>query len=78
MVEMEGMHMVEEQPSKQRSEVEGMDMVKKRLSKQQPEMKGMDMLEDTTTEVNVEVVKREHKSVMLVKHLTNDGAERHR
>jgi hypothetical protein len=44
-------------------------------------MKGMDredsdMREDMTVEV--EVVKREHESVVLAMHWTGDGAKRHR
>jgi hypothetical protein len=48
------------------SEVEGMNM------------EGMDMVEDMTAEVDMEVVEREHKGVMLAKHWIDDGAERHR
>jgi hypothetical protein len=52
--------------SKQRPEVEGMDMM------------SMNMVEDTTTEVDVEMVEREHESMVLAKDCTDDGAERHR
>jgi hypothetical protein len=38
----------------------------------------MNMVEDTTTEVDVEMVEREHESMVLVKDCTDDGAERHR
>jgi hypothetical protein len=54
-------------------EVECMHMV---------EVKGMnmediDMVEDMTVELDVDVVEKEHESVVLVKHWINDGAERH-
>jgi hypothetical protein len=42
--------------------VECMDMVEERLSKQQP------VVEDTTTEVDVEAIEKEHEGVVLVKH----------
>jgi hypothetical protein len=53
------------------SEVEGMNM-------EGMDMEGMDMVEDMTAEMDMEVVEREHKSVMLAKHWIDDGAERHR
>jgi hypothetical protein len=73
MVKMEGINMVEKQPSKQCPEVEGIDMVEERPSKQRPEVEGMNMtsmntVEATTTKVDVEVVEREHEGVVLVKH----------
>jgi hypothetical protein len=46
------MDMVEERPSKERPEAEGMDM------------EDIDMIKDMT--VKVEVVEREHESVVLV------------
>jgi hypothetical protein len=57
---VEGKDMVDERPSKQRTEVEGMDMVE----------------DTTTTEVDAKVVEREHEGVILAKHLTNNEAER--
>jgi hypothetical protein len=38
----------------------------------------INMAEDTATEVDVEVVEREHGGLVLVKHWTDDGAERRR
>jgi hypothetical protein len=57
-----------------------MDMTDERPSKYWPDVEGMNMtdihmMEDTMAEV--EVVEREHKSVVLMKHRTDDGAERH-
>jgi hypothetical protein len=40
-------------------------------------MEDIDMVEDMTVELDVDVVEKEHKSVVLVKHWINDGAERH-
>jgi hypothetical protein len=59
-------------------EVEDMDIVEERSSKPQLEVEGIDMIEDTMTEVDVDVVEREHEGVVLVKHWTDNGAERHR
>jgi hypothetical protein len=66
---VEGMGLVEECLSKERSEVESMDMEEERPSKERPEvegmnMEGMDMVED----MMAEVVEREHDSVVLVRH----------
>jgi hypothetical protein len=78
MVEVEGMDMVEEQPSKQRPEVEGMDMVEERSSRQRPLVEGMDMAGiDMVEDMMMEVVEREHEGVVFVKHWIDDGAERH-
>jgi hypothetical protein len=63
MVELEGMDRVEERPSNHRLEVEGIDR------------EDIDMVEDMTVEV--EVVKREHEGVVLVRHWISDGVERH-
>jgi hypothetical protein len=60
MVEVEGMNMVEERPSKERPKVEGMDIVEKRPMKQRPNVEGMDMVEDMMAKVDVGVVEREH------------------
>jgi predicted glycosyltransferase involved in capsule biosynthesis len=38
----------------------------------------IDMIEDMTTEVEVEVVEREHEGVTLARHWIGDRAERHR
>jgi hypothetical protein len=81
MVEVEGMDLVEERPSNHWPEDEGMDMVEERPSKERPEaesmdMEDIDMIKDMT--VKVEVVEREHESVVLVWHWIDDGAERHR
>jgi uncharacterized protein YhfF len=59
-------------------EVEDMDIVEERSSKPRLEVEGIDMIEDTMAEVDVEVVEREHEGVVLVKHWTDNGAERHR
>jgi hypothetical protein len=40
-------------------------------------VEGMDMVEDMTTEVDMEVVEKEHKGVVLVKHWIGDGADMH-
>jgi hypothetical protein len=40
-------------------------------------MEDIDMVEDMTVELDVDVVEKEHESVVLVKHWINDGAERH-
>jgi hypothetical protein len=58
-----------------------MDMMEERSSNHRPEVEGIDredsdMGEDTA--VVVEVVEREHKSVVLARHWTGDGAEMHR
>jgi hypothetical protein len=58
-----------------------MDMMEERSSNHRPEVEGIDredsdMGEDTA--VVVEVVEREHKSVVLVRHWTGDEAEMHR
>jgi hypothetical protein len=70
---VEGLNMVEERLSKERSEVEGMDMVEERPSKERPEVEGMDMesmdmMEDMTARVDMEVVEGEHEGVVLVKY----------
>jgi hypothetical protein len=39
---------------------------------------GMDMVDDTTTEVDVEVVERKHEDVVLMKPWIGDGAESRR
>jgi hypothetical protein len=57
------MDMVEVRPSNHRLEVEGMDRV------------DSDIGENMTVEV--EVVEREHEGMVLVRHWTGDGAERH-
>jgi hypothetical protein len=61
----------------------GMDMVEVHYHSvsHQPEVEDIDredrdMREDMTVEV--EVIEREHENVMLVKHWTGDGTERHR
>jgi hypothetical protein len=59
-----GMNMVEERSSNHRPEVEGIDR------------EDIDMMEDMTVEV--EVIEREHESVVLVRHWTGDGVEIHR
>jgi uncharacterized protein YhfF len=59
-------------------EVEDMDIVEERSSKPRLEVEGIDMIEDTMAEVDLEVVEREHEGVVLVKHWTDNGAERHR
>jgi hypothetical protein len=64
MVEVESMNMVEERPSNHRPEVEGIDR------------QDIDMWEDMTVEV--EVVKREHEGVVLVRHWIGNGAKMHR
>jgi hypothetical protein len=87
MSEMEGMNMLDghQHPWNQWPEVEGMDMVgihivegmdmvEVRSSKERPEVEGMDMVDDMT----VEVIEREHKGMVLVRHLIGDGVERHR
>jgi hypothetical protein len=73
-IDMVGIHMVE---------VGHMDTMKEHyhLTNHRPELEGMDredtiMGEDMTVEV--EVVEREHEDVVLVRHWTGDGAERHR
>jgi hypothetical protein len=62
---VEGMDMVEERP-----EVEGMDTEEEDPSKKRSEVEGMDM-----EDMMVEVVEREHKSVVLVRHWIDDGVE---
>jgi hypothetical protein len=65
-MDMVGIHMVdmvEEHSSNHRLEVEGIDR------------EDSDMGEDKTVEV--EVVEREHKIMVLPRHWTGDGAERH-
>jgi hypothetical protein len=57
------MDMVDERLSKEHSEVEHMDM------------KDIDMVEDMTTEMDV--VEREHESMVLARHWISDGAKRH-
>jgi hypothetical protein len=59
-------------------EVEDMDIVEERSSKPRLEVEGIDMIEDMMAEVDVEVVEREHEGVVLVKHWTDNRAERHR
>jgi hypothetical protein len=54
-----------------------MDMVEEHPSKQQPDVEGMNMMEDMMAEVDVKVVEREHESVVLMKHWTDNEAERH-
>jgi hypothetical protein len=79
IVEVEGMDMVEEQPSKQQLEVEGMDMMEEHPSKQRSKVEGIDMVRmDMVEDTMVEVVEREHETVVMAKHLIDDGAERHR
>jgi hypothetical protein len=60
MMEVEDMDMVEEHLSMERSEVDGMNM------------EGMDMVKDMT----VEVVERDHESMVLARHWIGDGLER--
>jgi hypothetical protein len=61
MMEVESMNMMD--PSNHWSEDEGMDM------------EDIDMVEDIMMEV--EVVEKEHESVVLTRHWTSNGAERH-
>jgi hypothetical protein len=65
MVEVRGMDMVEENyhPMNDRPEVKGIDR------------EDSDMGEDMMVEV--EMVESEHEGVMLVRHWTGNGAERH-
>jgi hypothetical protein len=66
MVEVGGMNTVEEHyhPMNYRPEVKGMDR------------EDSDMGEDMTIEV--EVIEREHESMVLMRYWTGDRAERHR
>jgi hypothetical protein len=64
MVEVEGMNMVVEHPSNHQSKVEDIDR------------EDSDMGDDMTIEV--EVVEREHESVVFMRHWSDDGAERYR
>jgi hypothetical protein len=64
MVDKHMVYMVEECLSNHRPEVEGIDR------------NDSDIGEDVTVEV--EVVEREHESMVLIRHWTSDGAERHR
>jgi hypothetical protein len=51
------------------------------LINHRPEVEGMDREDSGMGEnmmVEVEVVEREHEGVVLAKHWTNDGVERHR
>jgi hypothetical protein len=84
-LEVEGMDTVEEHfhPMNHRPEVEGMYMVEEHFHpmNHRPEVEGMDMVdigmgEDRAAEL--EVVEREPKGVVLVRHWTGDGAARHR
>jgi hypothetical protein len=80
MMEMEGMDMVEEHPSNRQSDDAGMDMVEERSMNHRPEVEGIDkndinIVEDMTMEMKV--VEREHKDVVLMKHWIGNGAERH-
>jgi hypothetical protein len=84
-LEVEGMDMVEEHfhPMNHRPEVEGMDTVEEHFHpmNHRPEVEGMDAMDTGMEEdraVELEVVKREPKGVVLVMHWTNDGAVRHR
>jgi hypothetical protein len=78
MVEVNGMDIPEECPSKEWVEDEGIDMVEERSSNHWPEVEGMDIqgmniMEDMTAEV----VEREHEGVVLVRHWIDDGVVRH-
>jgi hypothetical protein len=64
-MDMVGIHMVE---------VNGMDMVKERPSNHRLEVEDMDRADMT---IEVELIEREHKGVVLERHWTGDGAERH-
>jgi hypothetical protein len=70
MVEVKGMNMVKERPSKEWPEVEG-------LSNEWPEVEGTYMVKDITAKVDVEVVKREDNDTVLTKHWIGDRAKRH-
>jgi hypothetical protein len=63
MVEVEDMKMVEQRPSNHRSEVEDMNREEN------------DIGEDMTVEV--EVVEREHRNVVLTMQWTDDGVDMH-
>jgi hypothetical protein len=71
---VEGMSIVEERSPKELPEVEDMDMEVERMLKERPEVEGMNMVEDMT----VEVVKRGHEGMVLVRHWIDDGVESHR
>jgi hypothetical protein len=68
MVKVEGMDMVEKRPSNHWSKDDGVDMEEERPSKKRPKVEGMNMMEDMTADVDMEVVEKEHGSVMLAKH----------
>jgi hypothetical protein len=78
-LKVEGIDTEEERPSKERAEMESIDTKEEHPSKERPEvdstdMEGMNMVEGIT----VEVVEREHESMVLKRHWIGDGAENHR
>jgi hypothetical protein len=48
--------------------VEGIDMVEERPSKNRPEVEAMDMVDNMITEVDMEVIEREHEGMVFAKH----------
>jgi hypothetical protein len=68
-----GMDREEECPSNHRLEDEGIDREEERPSNHRLEVEGIDR-EDIDM---MEVVEREHKGMLLVRHWIDDGVERH-